>query len=1311
MPNGNHEIETPVSDRLIKLGRGTTPIPERLLLAHAKGQVLFVTGAGISMFEPAGLPDFRGLAMGVYKELDPPTYEVLSQGSNKKRADTDSFKSMIRNLNNEQMAEILRFCDGDYDVVLGMLERRLDRSSDKASKVRDSVGKILRANTPKPAPIHRALMRLADRGSSTTIVTTNFDLLLEDASRSMRSSTQSYALGGIPRPTQSPEFGGIMHIHGALNRSIKRVSDLILTDRDLGEFYLRRRIVPDLIYDAARLYNLVLVGYSANDPPMRYLLNAVAADRERFTDLKERFIFIDYEDENPIEIADMKARGLTPIPYKTDDGSHLQLENTLIRWAELSAINGDPRRFYREIKRITNSCRMQTDQADCDLFDFFVRRSHTSERNQISRLLSSKKADPDWLDALTEVSLENVPNPDLMSFNNDTEFRNKTAVDLVFLFLRGRLRERSVLSWAIESKSHKAIKQSAVKLLLEVDGATIKEPWRTAWRMTEETWYSPIVDTTSIYYLRDRLSAGERTNSLVTAIVDLVKASIAVKSKPYQTQAGFRIRSVHDLVEVSLNSGDLVDPKELELNNLVAKDRRFLVSLANELDSAVTSGLENGRRVGWTGDDHFWLVGGLYRVEYDKSVTNIDIDEPDAVNNGIAPSVKLLHEVVTQLINIDVEEAMRIMRRWKTYDDSVHLRLWAALSKDSRVTDASEVGEFILGLNDRQFWLTDDYPEIAEVRAQRFNELEYAVCEAVVTKICKSAPLTLWPRNTRDTIDEKDRIILAAIELKRIQSVGGKIPNRGSMWLESVTRKYPELSTMSVTDLGYRSGVQVQYGSPSPDSIFDDLTGINRLTTLEEKLSKSGGGRGNGAATWMRGEGKAILVINDFETIGCDMREFPRVWEHLGWSHSPWTEQGEYDRSRDLSKEADRVISLLLGLYDESLGLAIGGIINWLDTWREIIVEKPNWAKAWLRVWPIVQEITNGESQSGVFDDDRRLTNRNWLDMDTLNTPEGKMIEVFLAACRNLKKDNKVYIKQGYLIDVRDGIAGASGRSKFRTLIRLTIGVDYFLDVDSDWTKEHLIARLRDNSMESLAMWQIVSRVLRSTKLLELVGEDMISRAMDSRLDRQVRQDLAYNVVFESLHAFQNKRASAIDNIRIQQMLRTVDDETRAFCARMVSRFLSQLSGGGNHNQESAGTVMVFRNAIKPFFDQVWPKEQSFVTPDVSKGLASLPARANGAFAEALDVISHLLVPFDCRSLYVYGLRSTSDNDENSRLSMINNHEKAQALLVLLDRTIGTEENTVHPYELSEALEQIEKVNTPLARSRAFRRLTALTRR
>ena len=84
----------------------------------------------------------------------------------------------------------------------------------------------------------------------------------------------------------------MFHIHGVLPPNARQASDLVITDQDFGDFYLRRRVVPDFVYDAARLYHLVLVGYSANDPPMRYLLNAVAADGFHFSDIKERFVFV-----------------------------------------------------------------------------------------------------------------------------------------------------------------------------------------------------------------------------------------------------------------------------------------------------------------------------------------------------------------------------------------------------------------------------------------------------------------------------------------------------------------------------------------------------------------------------------------------------------------------------------------------------------------------------------------------------------------------------------------------------------------------------------------------------------------------------------------------------------------------------------------------------------------------------------------------------------------------------------------------------------------------------------------------------------
>jgi hypothetical protein len=386
---------------VIPLGSGLAAIPERLLLAHARGEVLFIAGAGIS--QPARLPDFRGLVLKVYEQLDAAVYAVISGIP---RAGCNHWSTGPSSLTNQQAAEVGRFIRGDYDVVLGMLERRIDGQSDGKSRVRQAVANELRTPGIQPAPIHRALMRLADRGGAVTIITTNFELLLEDAAKRLRPAVQTYALGGIPRPAHRDDFTGVLHIHGALDRDPARTSDLILTDQDFGEFYLRRRVVPDFIYDAARLFNLVLVGYSANDPPMRYLLNAVAADGTRFDDLKERFTFVGNSPPDPIGLEDWKGRGITPIPYDTAH-DHAALRDTLERWAALSAINGKRSLVDAEVKRIVRTNRGAAGDVDRDLFDHLIRRSDSNERVRLSAMASKQRADLGWLDAIAAIVAEN----------------------------------------------------------------------------------------------------------------------------------------------------------------------------------------------------------------------------------------------------------------------------------------------------------------------------------------------------------------------------------------------------------------------------------------------------------------------------------------------------------------------------------------------------------------------------------------------------------------------------------------------------------------------------------------------------------------------------------------------------------------------------------------------------------------------------------------------------------------------------------------------------------------------------------------
>ncbi len=391
---------TDVKDRVIFLGANLPAIPERLLLAHAQGKVLFVAGAGVS--RAAGLPDFRGLVVDVYAEVDTAVWNVVSKIPS---GACNQWSTDVSSLRDDQAAEVRHFIAGDYDLVLGMLERRLDGRASGSSRVRQAIATRLRPAGLKPARIHRALMRLADRGGVVRIVTTNFEHLLEEAKRK-GTAVQTYTLGTIPRPGNGPEFSGVFHIHGVLDRNPARASELIVSDRDFGEFYMRRRIVPDFIYDAARLFHIVLVGYSANDAPMKYLLNAVAADGTRFRDVMERFTFIGGNATvDNVALEQWRGRSITPVHYDSAN-KHAALANVLERWADLSPVNGKKGLVDAEIRRIVSTRRAAATDADRDLFDHLIRRSDAKERARLTVLVSRRGAEPGWLDAITDIIYE-----------------------------------------------------------------------------------------------------------------------------------------------------------------------------------------------------------------------------------------------------------------------------------------------------------------------------------------------------------------------------------------------------------------------------------------------------------------------------------------------------------------------------------------------------------------------------------------------------------------------------------------------------------------------------------------------------------------------------------------------------------------------------------------------------------------------------------------------------------------------------------------------------------------------------------------
>ena len=903
---------------------------------------------------------------------------------------------------------------------------------------------------------------------------------------------------------------------------------------------------------------------------------------------------------------------------------------------------------------------------------------------------------------------------------------DRAAFRATMAFLNGRLEERATVNWALHLKPNDTIKRLAVLDLIDSSyGRKIREPWRSAWRLIEESWNNPAAEehaSTGIYALQHRLRAGERSGALVAAIVELVAPRLKIElfsdSYPILRDPPTRPKKVEDLFSTRLTSGEIIDPGLLNLEDQT-DHALFLTSLAHALDSAVINGLDIARRIGWDGEHRIWRLGQLHRVYYVADAERTDGEhEPDEFHRGIAPSVKLLHAVVSRLVDVDSSSASEFVCRWRLTNSPIHLRLWAALSKNLRVTPSSEIDTWLLSLDDRRFWNLHEYPEITELRAMRFGELETDKQEMLTTRIRKRPPRNQWPRKADVDRVEKARTYRAVQELRRIEIAGTQLPKCDKEWMDSNIHEFPDLLQMTRLGDGFLDSPKASYVPPRPDSRYDSLTGEERLKALETALSSARGGwdegPAGGATDWIKNPGNPSRVLIDFESIPDCGASFARVWERFGWAHSPAAGRGLDTAQRDLPAECMRVLSLIANMPEMTVRDAIAGISEWLSAWKEHVVVAPEGLNVWLKLWLIAVEVTNAEQpveeKIHLNTVAQSSNDSEPMDLDTLNTPAGKLVGVFLAACpNNIQKNDRPFDVESAPRRMRDAIIASTGRSRLIALHRMIEQLPYFLRADPDWTRQHLITPLTADDSETIALWSAIARQTHFANVLEIIGTAMIKRATEPGLSRETRQSLVFSLVIECLHAFREQRKPVVPYARIQQMIRALDDEVRAYGAEAIQRFVREVSAPREGEPPSPSPEELFRSVAAPFLKQVWPQEHSLTTPGISRALAKLPTHAQEAFAEAVGAIERFLVPFECWSMFEYGLWSEVDSKPN--LSIIDNQEKATAFLRLLDLTIGTTEGSVIPYDLADALDQVRKVAPKLAENHDYRRLATAARR
>jgi hypothetical protein len=267
---------------------GSVDFDERILNAIRDDKLVIFAGAGVSMGSPSNLPSFWKLAKDIASGtgLEP----------------TEPLDRFLGTLNNKGI-----------DVH----QRAIEPLSPEGSK---------------PNDLHRNIIRLFRDSKRTRLITTNFDLLFEEAYKELKNDDSFSGEPNIYRAPALPQgydFNGIVYVHGALPQlSSHRTKDMVLTDADFGRAYLTEGWARRFLVDVFREFTVLFIGYSHNDAIMNYLARALPADR-----LSGRFALTDDQ-------GNWKLLGIEPIIFKkhTDSSTpYKELYGSIKKLAEVTS--------------------------------------------------------------------------------------------------------------------------------------------------------------------------------------------------------------------------------------------------------------------------------------------------------------------------------------------------------------------------------------------------------------------------------------------------------------------------------------------------------------------------------------------------------------------------------------------------------------------------------------------------------------------------------------------------------------------------------------------------------------------------------------------------------------------------------------------------------------------------------------------------------------------------------------------------------------------------------------------------------------
>ena len=1270
-------------------------IPERLLQAHEDGRVVFFCGAGISY--PAGLPGFEELTREIFKRLHQKPNDIQRAAMKAKQ----------------------------FDTAIGLLEAKI---VGERRTVRETLAQILTPNlyslnaigASKAIATHEALLTLGkcrnDDEDQTRLVTTNYDRLFEKVIDTKRLQVESFPAPLLPILKDS--WSGLVYLHGLLTVDPKpsELNRLIVSSGDFGRAYLTEGWATRFVSELFRNYSVCFVGYSINDPVLRHMVDALAADRLQGESPPEMFAFGSYSKNKKEERAkEWEAKNVTPILYPAYR-HHFYLHRTLKVWAETyrDGIQGK--------ERIVAECAMK-DPLENTTQDDFVGRllwalsdpsglpaKHFANMNPVPSL--------DWLVPLSEArhlhaDLSRFGVPPMKDLDKELAFslihrpspyplaQWMTVVDQrgihhsqwdaviphLAYWLTRHLNDPKLLLWLakrggqlhvrlaiqIEKRldelselKHDGNEAKITRILEDAPNAMPSSSMQILWQLLLTGRVQSQMNRPYLFWWSDSFKRDGLTVAWRLKLLELLMPRVSL-SEPFRGPAenGGRDKPtpIHKLVDWKIvfsteYAHSCLD--ELQKNeHWVAT----LPDLLSDFSALLRDALDLMRELNGADD------------RSDPSFTHQPSISEHPQNGNTPPEwtalIRLTRDAWLGLVAQSPERAAREAESWWNVPYPLFRRLSFFAATQNKVIPHRQALNWLLADDHWWLWAEETKREALRLLVALAPQLDKEMLAELEQAILAGPPPNKSERDTspEDRQREADREIW--LRLAKIQQTNTPLSPLGQERLDALSAQYPKWKLAE--DESDEFFAWVRSSSLDGGDEGDKLVATpQRRRKLIEWLKQH-----PDIDPWHRDDWRQ-RCRNNFPTTACALCALAK---EDNWPIGRWNEALDTWSESELIKRSWHYMApVIANAPDEVIQKLAHTVSRWL---RVIANTFEGHEELFLS---LISRILKGDHQDGIDTKETLFS--------AINHPIGRATWALLDWwSRGILRD-----EQGLSDEARQTFTELSDThaKKYRPgRVLLAVHAITLFRVDPAWTKQHLLPLFNWQSCETeaLAAWSgFLWSPRRYRPLMEAIKSPFLDTAKhyDTLANDSRGEQSRQYVDLLTLTALDLND----DTFKTAELRRATHVLPQAGINNVAQTLIRALEGAGEKRAE------YWTTRIAPYLEAIWPKAKDYRSPAIAGNLGYLCIAAQEAFPKAFSVLKGWLEPIGSPTFLIRPL-----------------HEKnlcqqfPEPSLAFLALVIVKQEQQLIPDDLKKCLKQIQEAEPKLVEDKRYIRLSDYLRR